>query len=283
MSSFSFRNCSCACGEGASRSNRSNLPASAAFFSGASDSIHARRSAGDFHSLVFYPLAGAAALTILLAVVVVARLYDQLELHFVQRHVGADPVDTNVKDVDVVLGEQQRNAVELARLVVEPEAQVEVAAGADHAVLDDLAEQIQVDVATGEHQADLATPVGDLPIQQRGQADGASALDDQLCALHQQDDGLGDRLVLDGDHVVDQVDRLSTARYVPQAIWIAAWNDTPNIYGFGDPPCPLPDALWNNHQRVHQYRGAHDETWGGVTINIDSNAVDGPTFPLSPR
>jgi hypothetical protein len=83
--------------------------------------------------------------------------------------------------------------------------------------------------------------------------------------------------------IVDQVARLSTARYVPQAIWIASWNNTPNIYGFGAEPCPLPDDLWNNHQRVHQYRGAHDETWGGVTINIDSNAVDGPTFPLSPR
>ena len=34
-----------------------------------------------------------------------------------------------------------------------------------------------------------------------------------------------------------------------------------------------------NHERVHQYTGGHDETYGGVTINIDSNAVDGPTFP----
>jgi peptidoglycan hydrolase-like protein with peptidoglycan-binding domain len=28
------------------------------------------------------------------------------------------------------------------------------------------------------------------------------------------------------------------------------------------------------HMRVHQYRGGHDETYGGVTINIDSNWVD---------
>jgi hypothetical protein len=31
------------------------------------------------------------------------------------------------------------------------------------------------------------------------------------------------------------------------------------------------------HQRVHQFKGGHDETWGGVTINVDSNAVDGDT------
>ena len=62
------------------------------------------------------------------------------------------------------------------------------------------------------------------------------------------------------------------------AIWIAAWNNTPNVYGFGA-PCALSDSLWNNHQRVHQYVGGHDEAYGGVTINIDTNAVDGPTVP----
>lgn len=60
------------------------------------------------------------------------------------------------------------------------------------------------------------------------------------------------------------------------AVWIAAWNNTPNIYGFG-PPCALSDSLWNNHGRVHQYIGGHNESYGGITINIDSNAVDGPT------
>jgi hypothetical protein len=59
------------------------------------------------------------------------------------------------------------------------------------------------------------------------------------------------------------------------AIWIAAWNNTPNIFGFGS-SCALSDALWGNHQRVHQYVGGHNETYGGITINIDSNAVDGP-------
>jgi glycoside hydrolase-like protein len=60
------------------------------------------------------------------------------------------------------------------------------------------------------------------------------------------------------------------------AIWIAAWNGTPNIYGFGS-TCPLADWLWSSQQRVHQYSGGHNEAYGGVTINVDSNAVDGPT------
>ena len=64
------------------------------------------------------------------------------------------------------------------------------------------------------------------------------------------------------------------------AIWIAAWNGLPNIFGF-PPPCPLSDAVWPFHQRIHQYQGGHNETWGGVTINIDRNAVDGPLFPVT--
>jgi hypothetical protein len=60
------------------------------------------------------------------------------------------------------------------------------------------------------------------------------------------------------------------------AIWIAAWNGKPNIFGFTG-SCALSDSLWSEHQRVHQYYGGHDATYGGVTMNIDSNSVDGPT------
>ena len=36
------------------------------------------------------------------------------------------------------------------------------------------------------------------------------------------------------------------------------------------------DGYWPNHQRIHQYTGGHKETYAGVTINIDSDSVDGP-------
>ncbi|MEX1008967.1 MAG: DUF1906 domain-containing protein [Acidimicrobiia bacterium] len=80
--------------------------------------------------------------------------------------------------------------------------------------------------------------------------------------------------------IVDSAAGYPTATYKLNAIWIAAWNNTPNIFGFNTSTCPLSDSLWANHQRVHQFKGGHNETWGGVTINIDSNAVDGPTHPL---
>jgi hypothetical protein len=67
-----------------------------------------------------------------------------------------------------------------------------------------------------------------------------------------------------------------TTKVPLNAIWPAAWNNTPNIFGFGA-PCALSDSLWSDHQRVHQYIGGHNESYGGITINIDTNAVDGPT------
>jgi Domain of unknown function (DUF1906) len=79
--------------------------------------------------------------------------------------------------------------------------------------------------------------------------------------------------------IADQAAGITTSPNVLNAVWIAAWNDTPNIFGFNTPGCALWDLWWSNHQRVHQFRGGHDETWGGVTINMDSNAVDGPTYP----
>lgn len=56
----------------------------------------------------------------------------------------------------------------------------------------------------------------------------------------------------------------------PDDVWIANWNGKDSV--FGDPY--VPDAYWPNHQRVHQYRGGHPETYGGVTISIDTNSVD---------
>jgi hypothetical protein len=55
-------------------------------------------------------------------------------------------------------------------------------------------------------------------------------------------------------------------------IWFAHWNNDPTV---NEPNKTwLPDSLWTNHQRMHQYRGGQQETFGGVTINIDRDYVD---------
>jgi photosystem II stability/assembly factor-like uncharacterized protein len=58
----------------------------------------------------------------------------------------------------------------------------------------------------------------------------------------------------------------------PRAVWIAQWNNVDSVFGLSG----LPDSLWSTHQRIHQFQGAHNETWGGVTFNIDSDRADGP-------
>ena len=62
----------------------------------------------------------------------------------------------------------------------------------------------------------------------------------------------------------------------PDDIWAAYWyrdNYDPNASVF-NMPC-LADSLWKNHQRIRQYAGELNNTWGGVTLNIDINVADG--------
>jgi peptidoglycan hydrolase-like protein with peptidoglycan-binding domain len=56
----------------------------------------------------------------------------------------------------------------------------------------------------------------------------------------------------------------------PDQIWFAWWNGLANT----DTASYVPAAYWSNHERMHQYQGGHNETYGGKTINIDTNQVD---------
>lgn len=72
---------------------------------------------------------------------------------------------------------------------------------------------------------------------------------------------------------------------VPDALWVANWYANPGQVSYTrtatvwNAAC-LSNSLWANHQRLRQYAGDHNETWGGLTLNIDSNVLDGPlTIP----
>lgn len=70
--------------------------------------------------------------------------------------------------------------------------------------------------------------------------------------------------------IADLSSQLGTAYPEPDDIWIAEWN------GRLDTEAPLvPSYAWAPHRRLHQYRGGHNETYGGVTINVDNDYVDG--------
>src|SRR5215213_3162632 len=56
---------------------------------------------------------------------------------------------------------------------------------------------------------------------------------------------------------------------LPDRIWLARWDgkaDTSSSY--------IRDDGWRPGGRVKQYRGGNNETWGGVTINIDTNFLN---------
>jgi hypothetical protein len=58
---------------------------------------------------------------------------------------------------------------------------------------------------------------------------------------------------------------------VPDDVWIADWNNDPDVWGLS---C-LPDGVWCCHQRLHQYAGNVLETYGGVQLLIDRDCADG--------
>ncbi|GAA3827474.1 glycoside hydrolase domain-containing protein [Nocardioides panacisoli] len=55
----------------------------------------------------------------------------------------------------------------------------------------------------------------------------------------------------------------------PDAIWIARWDGVANTS-----TSYLRDDGWRPGGRMKQYEGGHNETWGGVTINIDRDYLD---------
>lgn len=60
---------------------------------------------------------------------------------------------------------------------------------------------------------------------------------------------------------------------LPDALWYARWDGKADTDGSGG----LAADLWSSHQRVHQYNGNVEETYGGATLTVDRNHVDGPT------
>lgn len=76
----------------------------------------------------------------------------------------------------------------------------------------------------------------------------------------------------DASGIVDLVSQYGTAYQEPDDLWIANWNGSQSTADVN-----VPSTEWAAHQRLHQYGGGHNETYGGVTINIDSNYLDGAT------
>jgi hypothetical protein len=76
----------------------------------------------------------------------------------------------------------------------------------------------------------------------------------------------------DASGISDLVARFGTGYVEPDELWIANWN---NEQTTADPDVPASE--WPVHQRLHQFQGAHNETYGGAKINIDGDYLDAAT------
>jgi uncharacterized protein YraI len=69
----------------------------------------------------------------------------------------------------------------------------------------------------------------------------------------------------------------STSFGRPDALWIAWWDQNPSLTGWAG----ISSSQWSVHQRAKQYRSPHNETHGGVAINIDSDNLDVPVATVA--
>jgi hypothetical protein len=72
--------------------------------------------------------------------------------------------------------------------------------------------------------------------------------------------------------IADLAGQVGSGYELPDHLWIANWNGAQSTSD-----SVVPSSAWTPHQRIHQYRGGHDESYGGVAINIDNDYVDGAT------
>ncbi len=72
-----------------------------------------------------------------------------------------------------------------------------------------------------------------------------------------------------GIKMLDDVRRSEPGKFaLPDQLWVARWDGQANT---SVDTKYLSAGAWLPGRRVKQYQGGHNETWGGVTINIDRN------------
>jgi hypothetical protein len=76
----------------------------------------------------------------------------------------------------------------------------------------------------------------------------------------------------DASGIADLVAQAATGYVEPDELWIANWNNQQTT-----DDSTVPATEWAAHQRLHQYQGAHNETYGGAKINIDGDYLDAAT------
>lgn len=71
----------------------------------------------------------------------------------------------------------------------------------------------------------------------------------------------------------------------PQAVWWARWDNIMSVWTYTGLPADVvvTENVWKDNQRIKQWKGPHNDTWGGVTFNIDGNISDAPVAGVQLR
>jgi hypothetical protein len=76
--------------------------------------------------------------------------------------------------------------------------------------------------------------------------------------------------------IANLASRWGTGYPEPDDIWFAEWNGQPTAAS-----SYIRASDWSDQQRLHQYSGARDETYGGAGLNVDNDYVGGATAGVS--
>src|SRR5437867_1161479 len=128
----------------------------------------------------------------------------QRELHLGLAHAGPreGAVVVDVEHIGAGLGDEPGKLGEGARAVAEHHGQAHEAAVLDEPALDDAGDEVDVDVAARDHEGDRLPGEGHPLVHERGERHRARPLDHGLLDLEQEEDRIGDLLLVDADHLV---------------------------------------------------------------------------------
>ena len=120
-----------------------------------------------------------------------------------QIHPVVGAIVRGLHDVRAVVGENSGQAVQSARIVGKVDSQAHQASVFHQAALDDARQQGDVDVAAADQHRNFG-PAMEIDFRLNdGEGGGSGAFGQGLFALQQQEDGVGDLFVVDGDDFVD--------------------------------------------------------------------------------
>jgi hypothetical protein len=77
-----------------------------------------------------------------------------------------------------------------------------------------------------------------------------------------------------GSACASYIDDFASDGNPPDFVDPAAWGSGQSTSSI---PC-VASTHWTHNQRHKQYAGGHNETYGGVTINIDNDCANGPVY-----